>query len=195
MVEADSHLKLISTSTLHTYKEFEHIDMLVHWHTVRALHYTVIPILIGSYFEVLLCHLWSQNDVIMSLLRLAAISNCFPHPYYTYTKCLSTLICCPLAYTYSKSLTQLYRSYSGVLGHLWCGVNMMSTRCGWGWGSPQPILLGSYFVVLCHLWSQHDVIMSWLRLTATSNWFPHHITHTQSVWAPRYAVHWHTAAA
>ena len=32
-----------------------------------------------------------------------------------------------------------------------------------------PILLGSYFAVLYHLWSQHDVIMSWLRLTATSN--------------------------
>jgi hypothetical protein len=28
MVEADSHLKLISASTLHIYKEFEHIDML-----------------------------------------------------------------------------------------------------------------------------------------------------------------------
>jgi hypothetical protein len=28
MVEADSHLKLIPTSTLHIYKEFEHIDML-----------------------------------------------------------------------------------------------------------------------------------------------------------------------
>jgi hypothetical protein len=32
-----------------------------------------------------------------------------------------------------------------------------------------PTLLGSDFEVLCHLWSQHDVIMSWLRLTATSN--------------------------
>jgi hypothetical protein len=27
--------------------------------------------------------------------------------------------------------------------------------------------------VLGHLWSQHDVITSWLRLTATSNCFPH----------------------
>jgi hypothetical protein len=32
-----------------------------------------------------------------------------------------------------------------------------------------PTLLGSDFEVLGHLWSQHDVIMSWLRLTATSN--------------------------
>jgi hypothetical protein len=56
-------------------------------------------------------HLWSQNDVNTSWLRLKATSNCFPHPYYTYTKCLSTLICCPLAYRYSSSLTQLYQSY------------------------------------------------------------------------------------
>jgi hypothetical protein len=46
-------------------------------------------------------------------------------------------------------------------------------RCEWAYGCTLtllPILLGSYFeVLLCHLWSQHDVIMSWLRLTATSN--------------------------
>ena len=30
---------------------------------------------------VVLGHLWSQNDVITSWLRLAAISNCFPHPH------------------------------------------------------------------------------------------------------------------
>ena len=45
-------------------------------------------------------------------------------------------------------------------------------RCGWAYGCTLtllPILHGSYFVVLCHLWSQHDVIMSWLRLRVTSN--------------------------
>ncbi len=36
-----------------------------------------------------------------------------------------------------------------------------------------PTLLGSDFGALGHLWSQYDVIMSWLRLTATSNCFPH----------------------
>jgi hypothetical protein len=51
MVEADSHLKLIFTSTLHIYKEFEHIDMLCIG--IQEEPYTVIPIL-GSYFEVLL---------------------------------------------------------------------------------------------------------------------------------------------
>jgi hypothetical protein len=29
-----------------------------------------------------------------------------------------------------------------------------------------PTLLGSDFGALGHMWSQHDVIMSWLRLTA-----------------------------
>ncbi len=33
-------------------------------------------------------------------------------------------------------------------------------------------LLGSDFGVLGNLWSQNYVIMSWLKLTATSNWFP-----------------------
>ncbi len=44
------------------------------------------------------------------------------------------------------------------------------------WQKPQiviPTLLGSYFGVLGHLWSQNISIMSWLRLTATSNGFLH----------------------
>jgi hypothetical protein len=35
------------------------------------------------------------------------------------------------------------------------------------------LLLGSDFGVQGHLWSQNDVIMSWFRLSATSNFFPH----------------------
>ena len=142
MVEADIHLKLLPTSILDIYKVFEHIDMLSIG--IQQQPYTVLPTLLGSDFEVL-GHLGSQHDVIMSWLRLTATSNWFPHPYYTYTKCLSTLICCPLAYTYSKSLIQLYRSYFGVLGHLWQLV----------------------------VWSQHDVNTLWLRLRVTSNCFPH----------------------
>jgi hypothetical protein len=79
MVEADSHLKLLPTSILDMYKVFEHIDMLsmgIQYHP-----YTVIPtLLFGSDFWVL-GHLWSQNDVIMSWLRLTVTSNCFPYPY------------------------------------------------------------------------------------------------------------------
>ena len=151
-------------------------------------------------------HLWSQNDVIMSRLRLIATSNCFPHPYWTYTKVLSTLICYPWAY--SISLTELYPHYFlAQILEFWvtCGVKMMPLCHGWGWQPPQTashiildickvfehidmistciqyqpytviptLLLGSDFGVLGHLWSQNDVIISWLRLIATSNCFPH----------------------
>ncbi len=93
MVKADGHLKLLPTSILDMYKVFEHIDMLSLG--IQYQPYTVIPtLLLGSDFGVL-GHLWSQNDAIMSWLRLTATSNCFPPPYWTYTKCLSTLICCP----------------------------------------------------------------------------------------------------
>jgi hypothetical protein len=80
MVDADSHLKLLPISILDTYKVIEYIDMLsmgIQYHP-----YTVIPTLLGSDFGVgVLGHLWSQNDLIMSWLRLTATSNCFPHPY------------------------------------------------------------------------------------------------------------------
>ena len=86
---------------------------VVHGNTVAALHrYTHITLL---RFWVLGHYLWSQHDVITSWLRLTATSNCFPHQYLTYTKCLSTLICCP--WEYSSSLTQLYPHYlAQILG-------------------------------------------------------------------------------
>ncbi len=78
MVDADSHLKLLPTSILDTYKVIEYIDMLSMG--VQYQPYTVIPTLLGSDFEVL-GHLWSQNDVIMSWLMLTATSNCITHPH------------------------------------------------------------------------------------------------------------------
>ena len=45
-----------------------------------------------------------------------------------------------------------------------------------------PTVLGSDFGLLRgHISSQNDAITSWLRLTATSNCFPVHIRHIQSV--------------
>ncbi len=77
MAEAYSHLKLLPTSILDIYKVFEHIDMLSIGIWLQP--YTVIPtLLLGSDFGVL-GHLWSQNDVIMSWLRLTATSNFFSH--------------------------------------------------------------------------------------------------------------------
>jgi hypothetical protein len=78
MIEADSHLKLLPTSVLDIYKVFEHIDMLSIG--IQMQPYTVLPTLLSSDFGVL-GHLWSQNDVIISWLRLTATSNCFPHQY------------------------------------------------------------------------------------------------------------------
>jgi hypothetical protein len=77
MVEANSHLKLFPTSILHVYKVIEDIDMLTIG--IKQQQYIVLPTILGSNFEVL-DHLWSQNYVNMSWLRLPATSNCFPHP-------------------------------------------------------------------------------------------------------------------
>jgi hypothetical protein len=90
--EADGQLELIPTSILDIYKVFEHMYMLSI--CIKHQPYTDIPTLLGSDFDVL-GHMWSQNDVIMLWLRLTATSNYLPHPYWTYTTCLSTLICCP----------------------------------------------------------------------------------------------------
>jgi hypothetical protein len=78
MVEAHGHLKLLSTFILDIYKGFEHIDMLSIG--IQYQSYTVIPTQLGSEFGVL-GHLWNQNDIITSWLRLTATSNCFLHPY------------------------------------------------------------------------------------------------------------------
>jgi hypothetical protein len=50
MVEADSHLKLLSTSILDIYNVFEHIDMLSIG--IQQQPFTVIPTLLGSDFGV-----------------------------------------------------------------------------------------------------------------------------------------------
>jgi hypothetical protein len=233
-------------------------------HPISALHSYTHPTSWLRFWGV--GHLGSQNDVIMSWLRLTATSNCFPHPYCTYTKWLSTFICYPWAY--SISLTQLYLPTwvrlwgSGSLveskwcdyvmveadGHLkllpisifdiqniwahwyavhwhtvaalhsvthptwlrlwgmwslvelkWCifvmvdadghlkllptsildtykvieHIDMLSMGIQYQPYTVIPTLLGSDFGVWGHLWSQNDEIMSWLRLTATSNCFPH----------------------
>ena len=51
MVEADSRLKLLPTSTVDMYKDFEHIDMLSIG--IQQQPYTGIPILLGSDFGTL----------------------------------------------------------------------------------------------------------------------------------------------
>ncbi len=96
MVEAASHLKLLCTSILDIKKVFENIDMLSMGIQEQPkkqlyLHYLGQILDSGSLVE-------SKWWRVMSLLRLNANSNCYLHPYYTYTKCLSLLICCSWAY-------------------------------------------------------------------------------------------------
>ncbi len=73
-------------------------------------------------------HLWSQNDVIMSWLRLMATSNCFPHPYQAYKKFFSTLICCQQAY--GREMAILF-SWQFVLLFV---LPALATFCHFVWG-------------------------------------------------------------
>jgi hypothetical protein len=69
MVEADSHLKLLPVSNSTQTKCLSTLISAVHWHTVQP--YSVMPTFLGSDFWEL-GHLWSQNDVITTGLRLTA---------------------------------------------------------------------------------------------------------------------------
>ncbi len=109
----------------------------------------------------------------MSWLRLTATSNCFPHPYQTYTKWLSTLICCPQAY--SISLTQLYPPYLALILGLWvtCRVKMMSLCHGWGWQPPQTashIHIRHIQSVWAHWYAVHYHRVAALHSYTHSNW-------------------------
>ena len=65
------------------------------------------------------------------------------------------------------------------------------------------ILLSSAHPTWLKLWGSVSLVeskwcqvnTSWLRIMATSNCFPIHIRHRQTVWAHWYAAHWHTVAA
>ena len=52
----------------------------------------------------------SSSDVVMSWLRLQTHLESIPHPFYMYTQCFSTLICCGWAYVCALTLLCLCRS-------------------------------------------------------------------------------------
>jgi hypothetical protein len=112
----------------------------------------------------------------MSWLRLTATSNCFPHPYYTSTTCLSTLICCPWAY--GSCRTQLYPHYlAQVLGYwVTCEVKMMWLRHDWGW---QPTQTASYIHI------RHKSV--WAHWYATHG---HTVTALHSYTHPTWLIFW-----
>ncbi len=150
MVEAAILFKLLLASNLDLYKGFEHIGILSIG--IWQQPHSVISTLLVSDFGDLGC-LWRQNDVITSWFRLPSYSNCFLHPYQTYTKCLSTLINCPKAY--GSSLTQVYSPSLSQILVIWvtCGVNMMSFHLG---SDSHPIPTGS------HIHNRHIQFLSTL---------------------------------
>ncbi len=109
----------------------------------------------GSYYGVL-GHLWSQNDIITSWLRLTATST--------------------TAYRiHTRHIQSVWAHWYAVHGHMAAALNN-HTQTTWliFWGS------GS-------LVESNDDFTSWLRLTASSNFFLHPHWHIQSVWAHWYA--------
>ncbi len=90
-------------------------------------------------------HLWSENDVTLSCLRLIYTSDHLIHPYSTYTKCLS-------------------HRYAVSMAHE--GTHIPLQQPSWPQTGPDLGIQG-------HLWSENDVIASCLRLISTTDLFIH----------------------
>ena len=78
MVEADINLRPLHTSILDICKMFEPLVCCLKGIWVHP--YTVTPAKLAPDFGVQV-HLWSENDVIITCLRLISTSNHFIHPY------------------------------------------------------------------------------------------------------------------
>ena len=147
MVEADSHLKLLSVSILDIFNLAEQIDML------------------------------SNSICLSTLIRCSLVySSSFTQLYTPYlAQIVGFWVTCgvkvmSLWYGWSwqppQTASPIYiRHIKSVWVHRYA-VHRHKVAALHSYTHP----LGSDFGVLCHLWSQNDVIMSWLRLTATSNW-------------------------
>jgi hypothetical protein len=79
----------------------------------------------------------SLYDVAVSWLRLQTPIDCIPHPYWMYTKCLSTLRCC--GWEFGHALMPYYMCRWGwILGKMGNGRDCMMLQChGWGCKSPK----------------------------------------------------------
>jgi hypothetical protein len=108
MVEAPNLLGVHPTSILYVYTVFQHLNMM--WMGICVRPYTVLPVQVVRGLD-----FWkigvgrSLSDVVMSWLRLQTHLECIPHPFYMYTKCFSTLICCGWAYVCALTLLCLCR--------------------------------------------------------------------------------------
>ncbi len=104
----------------------------------------------------------SPCNVVMSWMRLQQASDWIPHPYWMYTKCFGTLICCVWAYGATLTAVSLCRSRVdfGVLGvadlspcdMLWChcwGFNRLQTKSHIWIGCIQSVLVLGTLILRC----------------------------------------------
>jgi hypothetical protein len=82
----DIHLRPVHASILNIYKVFEPFICCLKGIWVHP--YTVQPAKLAPDLTSL-GRLWSRYDASTSWLRLAILSNGFPHPHWKYTMCLS----------------------------------------------------------------------------------------------------------
>jgi len=137
MIEADNNLKLLPPSISGIYKVFEHIDMLciiIHYQP-----YTVIPSLHTTWL--LFYGSWSlMGSKWCHYIMIEAANHLKLRPIsiLDIIKCLSTLMCCPLAYSISLTQLTLHTTSLWFLGSgVTCGVKMMPLHHNWGWQPPQ----------------------------------------------------------
>ena len=108
------------------YKVFYQLGML--WMGISWVHpNAVIRVQVGVSFRK--NGVWPRlYDVVVSFLRLQTPIDCIPHPYWIYTKCLSTLRCCGWAYGYII-IAVLHVQVGGILGEMGYGRACMMLRC------------------------------------------------------------------
>ncbi len=70
------------------------------------------------------------------MVELQEASDCMPHPYWMYTMCFSTLICCGWAYGYTIALIPVQVGVN--FGKLGGGGGQMTLGCH-GWGCKPPL--------------------------------------------------------
>ncbi len=100
------------------------MDMWVH-------PYTELPLKVEVDYWCKLGVWWqSLSDVVKSWLRVQSPVDCIPHPYYVYTKCFSTLICCRWTCRCTLILIHLWR-WVWIFGKLEVWLSLSDVVKSW----------------------------------------------------------------
>jgi hypothetical protein len=117
----------------------------------------------------LLCHSWGWQP-----------PQTASHIHLRHIQCLSTLICCPLAY--SCSLTQLYPLYLAQILGFWvtCGVKMMLSCHSWCWQQSQ----NASHIHIRHIHSvwAHWYAVHWHMVAALHRYTPPYLAQNLGFW-------------